>query len=105
MECRKQSCGLSGNVCDYCTSSYTGINDIVQQIPRPYPDWTKLPNFHYLPYSLKPFEVEGTKTQIDDYQPRANMKSFFVFFSNCNISSQNKITWSEFSVKFIVPDE
>ncbi|CAC5414034.1 unnamed protein product [Mytilus coruscus] len=51
---------------------------------------------------LTPFEVEGTKRQIDDYQPRANLKRLF---SYGNISSQNKIAGSEFSVKFIVPEE
>ena len=41
--------------------------------PQPYPDYSKLPDFHYLPGTKAP--TTGHKP--DDYQPRAQIKQMF----------------------------
>ena len=45
----------------------------VTPTPRPYPDYNKLPDFHYLPSTKTP--TSGSKP--DDYQPRAQLKQMF----------------------------
>ena len=41
--------------------------------PRPYPEYIKLPDFHYLPSTKTP--TSGRKP--DDYQPWAQIKQIF----------------------------
>ena len=41
--------------------------------PLPYPDYSKLPDFHFLPSTKTP--TSGGK--LEDYQPRAQIKQMF----------------------------
>ena len=75
MEYRKNKCVSSGSACDFCES----VSDIFDgspapPVPRPYPDYKKLPNFHYLPYEQTPININGEERNSDDFQPRTNLK-------------------------------
>ena len=44
--------------------------------PRPVPDITKLPKYHYLPVAETPITNtdDGKRREVDDYHPRARLK-------------------------------
>ena len=66
--------------------------------PRPYPDYGKLPDFHYLPSTKTP--TSGRKP--DDYQPRAQIKQMF---QDSKLKAGDKKVIKEFYEKYIVTEK
>ena len=49
---------------------------MVSLTPRPLPDTSKLPKYHYLPVKDTPiFDKEGIQRKADDFQPRARLSA------------------------------
>ncbi|CAC5422272.1 unnamed protein product [Mytilus coruscus] len=46
-------------------------------VPRPYPDYEQLPQFHYLQHKDTPISIDGVQRRHDDFQPRSNLKKLF----------------------------
>ena len=65
---------------------------------RPYPDYGKLPNFHYLSWSATP--TNGREP--DDFQPRAQIKRLF---EESELVSGDSEAIRRFSDKYIVPEK
>ena len=65
---------------------------------RPYPDYGKLPNFHYLSWSATP--TNGREP--DDFQPRAQIKRLF---EESELVSGDSEAIRRFSEKYIVPEK
>jgi hypothetical protein len=89
----------TGQICDHCLTE-TGV--AIGRSTKPFPDYSKLPKFHYLPLESTPMEIEGNSREVDDYQPRANLKK--LYRSN-EISPSNQTAVSDFSKKYIVDEE
>ena len=66
--------------------------------PRPYPNYSKLPDFHYLPGTKTP--TTGRKP--DDYQPRAQIKQMF---QEGTLKAGDKNAIKDFSEKYIVSEK
>jgi len=66
--------------------------------PRPYPDYSKLPDFHYLPSTRTP----STGRKRDDYQPQAQVKQMF---QEGKLKAGDKKAIKEFSEKYIAPEK
>ena len=47
------------------------------RVPRPIPDYDKLPEYHYQHVSFYPTDVNGAQRPVDDYQPRKHLKEAF----------------------------
>ena len=72
MEYRRRSCqGRNGQLCEFCEKDETTSAPLPTR--RPYPDYGKLPTFHYLSWSATP--TNGREP--DDFQPRAQIKGLF----------------------------
>ena len=65
--------------------------------PKPYPDYIKLPDIHYIPNTKTP--TSGCKP--DDYQPRAQIKKIF---QEGKLKAGDKKAIKEFSEKYIVSE-
>ena len=67
-EYRKMSCKEKyGELCEYCRATdFVSLSPVTPTL-WPYPAYSKLPDYHYLPSTKTP--TSGRKT--DDYQPRA----------------------------------
>ena len=63
--------------------------------PRPYPDKSRLPEFHYLPADKTPIE----NREVDDYQPRVQLTKLY---QAKIITSDNADAVDKFSVEYIV---
>lgn len=73
MEYRKMACKEKvGELCDFCKEN-DFVSSEAKPTPRPYPDYKRLPEFHYLPISQTP--ANGRTP--DDFQPRAQIKRMF----------------------------
>ena len=70
-------------------------------IPHPVPDQENLPSYHYKAVFDTPSKAEdGNSRNVDDYQPRANIRSLFATGKLAEDPA-----WSiGFSSKFIVED-
>ncbi|XP_035659798.1 uncharacterized protein LOC118404665 [Branchiostoma floridae] len=100
MEYVKGSCkGLSGEqeLCDFCMN-HDFIGPAPAPVPRPYPDYERLPEFHYMPYDKTPCDSRPP----DDYQPRAQLKAAV---SNKSVQIDNAKSIDQFSQKYIVSVE
>ena len=65
-------CMVSGKIMfhDYC------VNQTVPPFPRPVPDISKLPKFHYPPFMDTPCTKEnGERREVADFQPRACLRA------------------------------
>ena len=66
--------------------------------PRPNPDYSKFPDFHYLPGKKTP--TTGRKP--DDYQPKAHIKQMF---QEGTLKAGDKNAIKDFSEKYIVSEK
>ncbi|CAG2257842.1 unnamed protein product [Mytilus edulis] len=100
IEYRKYRCEQShGTKCEYCLRS--PVNDLygpnlVKPVPRPYPDYERLPDLHYLVHSNTPVQIDNVEREPDDFQPRANIKKLFALGE---LSTSNHASVSQFSKK------
>ena len=75
----------------------------VQRTPRPYPDSSKLPTYHYLsPNSTPRHNDDGSQRASDDFQPRSQLRKLHVE-GKIGLDDTNKI--EEFSNKYITSTE
>ena len=75
MEYRKTSCReKNGELCEYCRATDVLSPSLAISTPRPYPYYSKLPDFQYLPSTKTP--TSGRKP--NDHQPRAQIKQMFL---------------------------
>lgn len=64
----KLSCGEKVGVdCSFCNE---WIGPLIDRCPKPFPDPSCLPEYHYLPYNNTPREGRN----VDDWQPRVQLK-------------------------------
>ena len=95
MSCQEKN----GELCEYCRATkFVSPSSPPTPTPRPFPDYTKLPDFHYLPRTKTP--TSGRKP--DDYQPRAQIKQLF---QEGKLKAGDKKAIKEFSEKYIVSEK
>ena len=88
----------NGKLCEYCRATDFLSPSLATSTPRPcYPDYSKLPNFHYLPSTKTP--TSGRKP--DDYQSRAQIKEIF---QEGKLKAGDKKGIKEFSEKYVVSE-
>ena len=104
MECRKHECKRSSrHLCDYC--NHTPLNlfhDLVTPVPRPLPDYSSLPNYHYLTISKTPVLIQNSLHPADDYQPRVQLRKEF---EKGTLLRNHTINMRKFSEKYIVDEK
>ena len=88
----------NGELCEYCRATDFLSPTSATPTPRPYPDYSKLPDFHYLPGTKTP--TTGRKP--DDYQPRAQIKQMF---QEGTLKAGDKNAIKDFSEKYIVSEK
>lgn len=76
--------------------------NLVKPVPRPYPDYERLPDLHYLVHSNTPVQIDNVEREPDDFQPRANIKKLFALGE---LSTSNHASVSQFSKKYVLPDD
>ena len=82
-----------GELCDTCSSvENQWIGQATKCTPRPYPDPTQLPSYHYLKMKIHLHCThckDRSPREMDDYQPRAQLwKPFFAGKINCGDSEE-----------------
>ena len=100
MEYVKMSCAKkTGTLYSFCSEvGWQGPPS--EHIPRPYPDYERLPQFHYMHVTSTPREFE--RRPPDDFQPRANLKMFTE--NNIHTCRDDDETVKQFSNKFTVSE-
>lgn len=88
MKCQEESCTS-------CTS-WTGPQ--ISKCPRPFPDNSALPEYHYLPYRHTP--TDGGSPE--DWQPRVQLQKEF---DKGHLTTSNAESVSNFADKFIVKNQ
>ena len=83
-------------VCKFCEKDETTSAPLPTL--RPYPDYGKLPNFHYLSWSATP----ANGHEPDDFQPRAQIKRLF---EESKLVSGDNGAIRKFSDKYIVAEK
>ena len=98
MEYRKMLCQeKNGELCEYCRATDFVSPSSATPTPRPYPaDYSKLPDFHYLP---------ATGRKPDDYQPRAQIKQMFQEGTLKALKADDKNPIKDFSERCIVSEK
>ena len=81
---------------NFCEKDET--NSALLPTRRPYPDYGKLPDFHYLSWS----ETPTYHREPHDFQPRAHIKRLF---EESILVSRDSEAIRELSVKYIVPEK
>ena len=94
MSCQEKN----GELCEHCRATKFVSPSPATPTPRPFPDYSKLPDFHYLPSTKTP--TSGRKP--DDYQPRAPIKQMF---QEGKLKAGDKKAIKEFSEKYIVSEK
>eukprot|EP00794_Sanderia_malayensis_P002367 gene2368-2728_t len=93
-ECRNRKDG----VCDYC-KCHDWVGPPCTKVPRPYPDYSQLPEYHYQHVSVTPKVLNGVEREVDDFQPRKKIKEFFES-EGVTAFEENKL--QEFCNKYII---
>ena len=93
-ECCKEQ---ADEVCQYCLDN-GWVGPKCQRVPKPIPDYEKLPAHHYRNVT----ETPSDDRYPDDYQPRAQMKTQF---STDNLSTNDAESICAFSEKYIISEE
>ena len=97
MEYKRISCQeRNGQLCQFCEKDETTSAPLPTR--RSYPNYDKLPNFHYLPWSATP--TDGREP--DDFQPRAQIKRLF---EESELVSGDSEAIRKFSDKYIFPEK
>ena len=97
MEYKRISCQeRNGQLCQFCEKDETTSAPLPTR--RSYPNYGKLPNFHYLPWSATP--TDGREP--DDFQPRAQIKRLF---EESELVSGDSEAFRKFSDKYIFPEK
>lgn len=66
-----------GKLCSYCEDT-PWVGPHMERIPRPYPDYERLPAYHYKDVFDSPHETEdGNDRPPDDFNPRAALRKAF----------------------------
>ena len=95
LEYLKDDCIKNDGIqCSFC-SSHPWVGPKTGRVPQPYPNNEALPQYHYLHVDDAP----RYDREIDDFQPRKNLKSLYELGE---ISLQNKVAIDAFSNKFLV---
>ena len=104
MEYKKGSCEIyTQNKCDYSAKAPKIIQCPILPVPRPYPDASRLPEYHYKNYKETPLVIEdGELRKPDNFQPRHQLR---LLLEQGSISSDNKEELKEFSSKFVVSEK
>ena len=77
LEFVKMSCiKANGKICEFCEKN-PWIGPPCVRVPRPIPDYDKLPEYHYQHVSVSPTDVNGVQRPVDDYQPTKHLKEVF----------------------------
>ncbi|CAB4032480.1 RNA-directed DNA polymerase from transposon X-element, partial [Paramuricea clavata] len=90
-----------------CTSSREMFHEYcvdqpVPPTPRPVPDITKLPKFHYLPLEDTPIRKEnGNRREVDDFHPRARLRALH---KEKAINVEDALSVKAFCNKYIVEE-
>jgi len=92
MSCQERN----GQLCEFCKEDDTSALPLPTR--RPFPDYSKLPNFHYLSWNETPTDGRDP----DDFQPRAQIKGLF---EESKLVSGDSEAIREFSDKYIVPEK
>ena len=54
------------------------VDQTVPPIPRPFPDISKLPTFHYLPLVDTPYTKQNDeRREVDDFRPRTRLRALY----------------------------
>ena len=103
MEFIKDRCRTtSGRRCDFCSSHGWKSPKLFQGIHARYPDYSKLPKFHYKDvFDTTMFQADNTNREVDDYLPRAQLKKQFY---DGSISLDKPENIEEFCKKYIVEE-
>ena len=97
MEYKRISCQeRNGQLCKFCEKDETTSAPLPTR--RSYPNYGKLPNFHYLSWSATP--TDGREP--DDFQPRAQIKRLF---EESELVSGDSEAIRKFSDKYIFPEK
>ena len=97
MEYKRISCQKrNGQLCKFCEKDETTSAPLPTR--RSYPNYGKLPNFHYLSWSATP--TDGREP--DDFQPRAQIKRLF---EESELVSGDSEAIRKFSEKYIFPEK
>ena len=97
MEYKRMSCQeRNGQLCKFCEKDETTSAPLPTR--RSYPNYGKLPNFHYLSWSATP--TDGREP--DDFQPRAQIKRLF---EESELVSGDSEAFRKFSDKYIFPEK
>ena len=86
----------NGHLCKFCEKDETTSAPLPTL--RPYPNYGKLPNLHYLSWNATP--TNGHEP--DDFQPRAQIKRLF---EESKLVSGDSGAVRKFSDKYIVPEK
>ncbi|CAB4020533.1 RNA-directed DNA polymerase from transposon X-element, partial [Paramuricea clavata] len=91
------TCMSSGEMFhEYC------VDQAVPPTPRPVPDITKLPKFHYLPLQDTPIRKEnGNRREVDDFHPRARLRALH---KEKAINVEDALSVKAFCNKYIVEE-
>lgn len=64
-------------LCEFCTKFPPSVPGL-ERVPRPMPDQEALPELRYLAFDKTPtVTLSGSQREVDDYQPRAQVKKLF----------------------------
>ena len=103
MEYKKGECfSRDGIYCFFCTTHRKQISLDVLPIPRPFPDYSCLPEFPYCSLMLTLRMTEGKLRPMDDYAPRVQLKKLFY---DGKITSTNCDKVTAFSNKYILDEK
>ena len=84
--------------CDHCEDN-SWVGHPLHRVPKPFPDYNRKPEFHYLPVSETPADFNGKQRVIDDFQPRTQLKKLFAE-NKISLADDEKVT--AFSGKYIL---
>lgn len=100
-----RKCGKEGDKCDFCLK-YPALEGL-KPVPRPFPDYDAAPQFKYKSHSDTPIlrdilRDDGMLREIDDFNPRVQIKNLF---EKGEVSSADSEAVHTISKKYIVEED